>query len=184
MKNISIKQLTHIIKTNSNIIASIINNDSKLKDSIFNKFNVIEQNQAAKTIQYNWKYKQYLPIINSITKCAHTVYNNLSWGYQESIYREALVYELRENNIKCQVELPLTIQYKNSPLSYGASRIDILVNNMIVIELKADSLSNATINKATQQCKRYLKQGNYPIGMIIGFPDKENRTIISNIITI
>jgi len=114
-------------------------------------------------------------VYETVTSAVQDIDQHLDRGYLESTYREALAMELRERGLSCQTEVSQTIYYKGAPLSYGQSRIDILIHPNIVIELKADSLSENTIYKAKLQCKRYLTQGNYPFGMIVGFPDKSDK---------
>ena len=118
----------------------------------------------------------------NIQTAAEMVYSTLGWGYQEAIYREGLITELRSRGFQCQSEVPQPIYYNDQPLSYGNSRIDILVHNDIVLELKADGVTQNTIVKANQQCKRYISQGNYSMGIVIGFPDKPNERVFFNII--
>ena len=118
----------------------------------------------------------------SIRTAAELVYETLGWGYQEAIYREALITELRSRDFICQSEVPQPIYYKDQPLSYGNSRMDILVHNDIVLELKADGVTQNTIIKANQQCKRYLSQNTYSMGIVIGFPDKPNEKVFFNIL--
>ena len=127
-------------------------------------------------------YNAHLFTPFEIKEAAELVYETLGWGYQESIYREALITELRSKNFICQSEVPQPIYYNGQPLSYGNSRMDILVYNDIVLELKADGVSPNTIIKANQQCKRYLSQNTYSMGIVIGFPDKPNEKVFFNIL--
>lgn len=127
-------------------------------------------------------YQDHLFTPKIIKESAECVYDTLGWGYQEAIYREALITELRSRKFICQSEVPQAIHYKDTPLSYGNSRIDILVHNDIVLELKADGVTSNTIIKANQQCSRYLSQGKYSMGIVIGFPDKPNEKVFFQIV--
>ena len=54
-------------------------------------------------------------------------------------------------------------------------RSDILVEDrttgqQLLLELKAVPASNSTMEKAVQQCRRYLKLKKYPSGMVVNFP--------------
>lgn len=64
------------------------------------------------------------------------VYNNLGPGLLESVYEEAMVFELQQRGLKVERQKEVSINYKgnilNSPL-----RLDLLVENRIVIELKS-----------------------------------------------
>lgn len=114
-------------------------------------------------------------IYDTVQASVLEVDRHLHRGYLENTYREALAMELRSRGLECQTEVAQTLSYKGKPLSYGQSRIDILVDSRYVIELKADSLSDNTVAKARLQCLRYLSQGNYPFGMVVGFPDKPGK---------
>ena len=119
----------------------------------------------------------YQQIYRTVEDCVREVDGHLHRGYLENTYREALALELRSRGLECQTEVAQTLSYKGKPLSYGQSRIDILVESRYVIELKADALSENTVSKARLQCLRYLVQGDYPFGMVVGFPDKPEKPI-------
>lgn len=118
----------------------------------------------------------YQQIYRTVEDCVREVDGHLHRGYLENTYREALALELRSRGLECQTEVAQTLSYKGKPLSYGQSRIDILVESRYVIELKADALSENTVSKGRLQCLRYLVQGDYPFGMVVGFPDKPEKS--------
>jgi GxxExxY protein len=74
-------------------------------------------------------------ITEKIIGCAIEVHRNLGPGLLESIYERALSYEFFDNNIKFDKQVLMTIIYKGHSL--GDHRMDILVENEIIIELKA-----------------------------------------------
>ena len=119
----------------------------------------------------------YQQVYRTVEDCVREVDGHLHRGYLENTYREALALELRSRGLECQTEVAQTLSYKDKPLSYGQSRIDILVESRYVIELKADALSENTVSKARLQCLRYLVQGKYPFGMVVGFPDKPEKPV-------
>lgn len=119
----------------------------------------------------------YQQLYHTVEDCVREVDRHLHRGYLENTYREALALELRSRGLECQTEVAQTLSYKGKPLSYGQSRIDILVESRYVIELKADALSENTVSKARLQCLRYLVQGKYPFGMVVGFPDKPEKPV-------
>ncbi|MCO6491100.1 MAG: GxxExxY protein [Phaeodactylibacter sp.] len=96
---------------------------------------------------------------------AITVHKILGPGLLESAYEECLAYELREAGFKVERQKPLPIVYKEIELEYGY-RIDMLVNGLVVIELKAvERLTNVH----TAQVLTYLRFGNYPLGLLMNF---------------
>lgn len=64
------------------------------------------------------------------------VYNNLGPGLLESVYVAALVFELRQAKLKVLTEVPVPVIYENQKLELGF-RLDILVNDLVIIEVKS-----------------------------------------------
>ncbi len=97
--------------------------------------------------------------------CAIAVHRELGPGLLESIYEEALGIELAENGIIFfrQVELP--VMYKGSLLS-GSFRIDMIVENKIVLELKCVE-KILPVHKA--QLLSYLRLGSWKTGLLLNF---------------
>ncbi|MBO9591507.1 MAG: GxxExxY protein [Niabella sp.] len=92
----------------------------------------------------------------------HTV---LGPGLLESVYEAALAYELIQNgmNIKTQVGLPAV--YENVQLELGF-RLDILVENSIIIEIKSVEILRDVHKK---QLLTYLKLSGKKIGFLVNF---------------
>lgn len=114
--------------------------------------------------------------LNEITKkiigCAIEVHKSLGPGLLESAYEECLSYELIKNGLKIQRQQPTPVVYKEIKLECGY-RIDILVENSVVIELKAvDSIN--PVHEA--QILTYMKFSNKSLGLLINF----NVTVLKN----
>lgn len=113
-------------------------------------------------------YKKYEEITSKILGCAIEVHRNLGPGLLESTYQKCLLYELKAKKLNVQSELSLPIIYKNIELDHGY-RIDLLVENSIVLELK-------TVECYSQvhyaQVLTYMKLGKYPIGYLLNFDVK------------
>jgi GxxExxY protein len=86
-------------------------------------------------------------------------------GLLESAYRVCLVHELRVSGLETKTEFPLPVVYGDVRLEAGY-RLDILVNQTVVLELKAVE-ELAPIHKA--QLISYLKLGGFPAGLLINF---------------
>ena len=71
-----------------------------------------------------------------IRGAAMEVYNAFGPGLLESVYHNALVYELQERGLKVQSEVPVEVFYKGH-LVENSLRLDILVEDQIIIELKS-----------------------------------------------
>ena len=107
--------------------------------------------------------------LNEITEriigSAIEVHKELGPGLLESAYEECLAYELRELGFKVERQKAVPVVYKNIKLDCGY-RIDILVEDRVVIELKSvDSLN--PIHEA--QILTYMKFANKNIGLLINF---------------
>lgn len=100
--------------------------------------------------------------------CAIEVHRNLGPGLLESAYQECLAYELRTEGIVVEKEISLPIIYKEIQIDHGY-RIDLLIENRIVIELK-------TVEKFTDvhtaQILTYMRLGEYTTGLLINFNTK------------
>ncbi len=93
------------------------------------------------------------------------VHRTLGPGLLESTYRKCLVYELKAKKLTIEEEKTLPVVYKDIQLE-SAYRIDIVVNQSIIVELKhVETLLD--VHKA--QVLTYLKLGAYPLGLLINF---------------
>ncbi len=89
-------------------------------------------------------------------------------GLLESAYQECLAYELKTEGIVVEKEISLPFIYKEIQIDHGY-RIDLLIENRIVIELK-------TVEKFTDvhtaQILTYMRLGEYTTGLLINFNTK------------
>lgn len=104
-------------------------------------------------------------ISSEIIGCAIKIHKALGPGLLESAYQRCLVYELKKTNFRVQHEVALPIIYEDIKLDNGY-RIDILVENKVVIEPKSvEAITN--VHKA--QVLTYLKLGKFKLGLLINF---------------
>lgn len=96
---------------------------------------------------------------------AIAVHRELGPGLLESTYQECLFYELKNNNLIVAKEIALPIIYKDIKLDHGY-RIDLLVENKVVIEIKTVEFLN---DVHTAQVLTYMKLGNYKLGLLLNF---------------
>ena len=95
----------------------------------------------------------------------YTVYKELGPGLLESVYEAALMYELSSIGLKAQSQVPLPVFYREIKLELGF-RLDILVENMIIVEVKSvESLHN--VHK--KQLLNYLKLSGKKLGFLVNF---------------
>lgn len=108
---------------------------------------------------------EFDPLSNQVIGAALEVHRALGPGLLESVYEQALAYELGLNSLQVETQVPLPVTYKNARLDCGF-RLDLLVNSELVIELKAVE-SLLPIHEA--QLLTYLKLSGRKTGLLINF---------------
>jgi len=107
----------------------------------------------------------YNKTTGSIIEAAIEVHRTLGPGLLESTYMTCLHYELSQQGLRFEPQRAVPIQYKHITLS-AAYRIDLIVEDQIVVEIKAiDRLM--TVHEA--QLLTYLRMTNTPAGLLIDF---------------
>ena len=115
---------------------------------------------------------------SKILECAFTVHTALGPGLLESAYEECLYYELRQSGLKVEKQKVLPLVYKEVKLDAGY-RIDLLVENKIVIELKS---VEALHDVHTAQVITYLKLSKCKVGLLMNFNVKSLKYGIKRLI--
>jgi GxxExxY protein len=100
-----------------------------------------------------------------IVDSALTVHKTLGPGLLERVYEQCLIHELTLRGIKVESQVPLPIDYKGLRIE-EALRIDILVENLVVLEIKAVE-TILPVHEA--QLLTYLKLSNHRLGLLINF---------------
>lgn len=99
------------------------------------------------------------------------VHKKLESGLLESAYQECLYYLLNKEGYVVEKEKPIPVKFEEVNIDCGY-RIDLLVENKLVLELKAvDQLTD--IHMA--QLLTYLKLGGFRLGLLINFNVKQLR---------
>jgi len=93
------------------------------------------------------------------------VHRNLGPGLLESTYRDCLLYELKTVGIAVKKEFYIPLTYKEIVLEH-AYRIDLLVDDRLVIELKT---VEAFTDVHMAQVLTYMKLGKFEYGLLINF---------------
>jgi len=104
-------------------------------------------------------------ITHQIIGAAIEVHKQLGPGLLESAYEECLTHELRLRNMKVQRQKTVPVVYKDTKLECGY-RIDLLVENRIVVELKSVD-GFAPIHEAI--VLTYLRLSGHKLGLLINF---------------
>ena len=106
------------------------------------------------------------------------VYNTLGPGLLESVYEEALCYELSIRGLQYERQKRIPLIYKGQELTSDL-RLDILVENQVVIELKAVEEIKTVFYK---QLKTYLKLTNLNLGLLVNFSSNDMQKGIHRVI--
>lgn len=108
---------------------------------------------------------EYSELTDKIIGAAMKVHSTIGPGVLESVYRTCMAHELKKLGIEVSCEVALPVIYDGMRLESGF-RIDLLVEDLIVIELKCvDTL--LPIHKA--QLLTYLRLSNKPVGLLLNF---------------
>lgn len=104
-------------------------------------------------------------LIYEVRGAAMEVYNFFGPGLLESVYEKALVRELELRGLEVRTQLPVPIVYKDAVVG-DELRIDILVENELIVELKSVEEFKPVYYK---QLRTYLKLLNKAVGLLINF---------------
>lgn len=124
-----------------------------------------ELNQATNDLSYK------------IIGAAIEVHRNLGPGLLENVYEDALCIEFEDRRISFERQKDVDITYKGRPI--GNMRLDILVNNLIIVELKSVERLMG-IHEA--QLMTYLKITEKRLGLLINFNTRVLKTGLKRII--
>ena len=106
--------------------------------------------------------------LNNLTEriigCAFTVSNALGCGFLEKVYENALAHELRKNGFQVKQQEPIKVLYDG--VVVGEYFADILVNDTVIIELKA---AKEISDVFAAQCINYLKATGLSICLLLNF---------------
>ena len=106
------------------------------------------------------------------------VYNNLGPGLLESVYEEALAFELKERGLKVERQQPVPIIYKGKELKTDL-RLDLLVDDHVIIELKSVEDMKPVFGK---QLLTYLRLTNKHLGILVNFNTDDIQHSIKRVI--
>jgi GxxExxY protein len=104
-------------------------------------------------------------LTEKIIGLAMKVHSSLGPGLLEGAYKECLFYAIKKAGLQVEKEKSMPVKFEEITLDCGY-RIDLLVENKIVVELKSvEKISDIHL----AQTLTYLKLGNYRIGLLINF---------------
>ncbi len=116
-------------------------------------------------------------LASQVIGAALEVHRVLGAGFLESVYEQALAIELAERNIAFERQKPVELKYKGQIV--GDARLDFLVGQCLVVELKAVDAIHP-VHQA--QVINYLKATNFQLGLLINFNVTQLKSGIKRIV--
>ncbi len=117
-------------------------------------------------------------LFKKVLDCAFKVHTELGPGLLESAYERCLKYELEQQELKVEAQKPMPLVYKEVKLDAGY-RIDLLVDDQIVIEIKSvEALNDVHL----AQILTYQKLANCKLGLLVNFNVKSLKDGIKRVI--
>ena len=115
--------------------------------------------------------------INELTEkiigIAIEVHKELGPGLLEKVYQRCLKIALEEKGLQVDSEVPVEVVFHGKKVADEALRIDLLVENQVILELKSAAKLTELYQK---QLGTYLKLANKPCGLLINF----NEVLLKN----
>lgn len=106
-------------------------------------------------------------LTSEIIKVFYEVYNELGYGFLERVYQNALFYELQSRGFDVEAQRKITVYYKDLPV--GDYFADMIVNNAIILELKACDILTKEFES---QIINYLRSTKCEVGLLLNFGKK------------
>ena len=119
----------------------------------------------------NDKIKRELPhseITETILGCCFEVMRELGPGFQERIYKNALLMAMKQRGLQVEVEQPFEVVFRDKVI--GRYSADLAVGKTVIVELKC---CECLIREHQAQLFNYLKVSKYPIGLLINFQHRK-----------
>ena len=108
----------------------------------------------------------------------YDVYKELGPGLLESVYEEALVFELQQRGLKVERQVQVPITYKGNLLKTEL-RLDLLVEDKVIVELKSVEEMKKVFSK---QLLTYLRLMSKKVGLLVNFNTDDILTSITRIV--
>lgn len=109
----------------------------------------------------NYKHSD---ITDIIIKAFYNVYNLLGYGFLEKVYENALIIELESLGLQVKRQVPIKVYFKEKEI--GNYFADIVINDLVIIELKA---TEVLVEAHEAQLTNYLRATNIEVGLLLNF---------------
>ena len=111
----------------------------------------------------------YAELTDRIISAAIDVHRELGCGLKEEAYEAILAWELEQRGVKVRRQVPCPVVYKGHVFCQNdehPKRIDLLVEEKIVVEIKAMPINHPVF---AYQCRTYLRMMDLPVGLVLNF---------------
>ena len=109
--------------------------------------------------------EKHLELTELVIAACYEVHNVLGPGLEERFYRDALAHELDLRGLKSRREQEFTVEYKGKPL--GTHRLDLIVEDKVVVELKAVTGKLLDVHVAQTISERRVSA--LPVALLVNF---------------
>jgi GxxExxY protein len=110
---------------------------------------------------------QHRELTEKIIGLFYDVYNELGFGFLESVYEEAMAIALTDAGLKIQRQYPVPVWFRGRQV--GDFKADLLVEGKIILELKAARSMDLAYEK---QLLNYLRGTQLEVGLLLNFGPK------------
>jgi len=110
---------------------------------------------------------RYAELTDAIISAFYEVYNELGYGFLESVYHNAMKIALQHKKLEVSMEHPVPVYFRQ--ISVGDFRADIIVNNLVLLEFKT---ANALDRIHEAQVLHYLRATQFEIALLFNFGPK------------
>ena len=122
---------------------------------------------------------EFNQLSSKIIQAAIAVHKELGPGLLESVYQSCILIELEKLGIEAQSQVALPIMYRGQKLDGQGFRLDLLVEDTVVVELKSVKKVEAVHKK---QLLTYLRLADKRLGLLINFNEPLLKDGITRII--
>ncbi len=101
---------------------------------------------------------------DKVLRAFFDLHTELGYGFSEKVYENSLAILLQERGLKIEQQVPIHVYFHGKVV--GEYVVDMLVNDVVVLELKAVSKLN---EDHAAQLLNYLKATDYEVGLLLNF---------------
>jgi len=118
----------------------------------------------------DFKYKE---LIEKVINIFYKVYNKLGYGFQEKVYKDAMMIEFKKESIPSISQSGIRVFYKGEIIDEHYA--DILVDNKVIVKIKA---TEELVEDNEEQLVHFLKATSFEAGVLLNFGTKQEFKLI------